>query len=463
MSRQPAIACLVGDDPEKPRSKRRPRPKAAERVVGVHEPLLRGIFRVGGVAGDLVGDPERQLLVLLDEYFICVYIAVPCAFDESYVVQWPALHGSICYPFIPVGEGAGSTRLGGGMPVAPPALSVSMSWRPLALAGGCLLTILAVGLWQERPWQHSAGSLQPTSCRLPVYLTTSNTGGFLTVPGYTFTEVPGNTFIQEAKSADGYWSYDAAAAKWLPVDHRMVSLDGNWWVYATPLASASMSASAALHMVDRHGTDRMVWTGTGMAYPLGWTAGGAVFVHVVATPHFHSDYWLVDPSTGTPRSVPPMPGETVGIDASGSWGIRNLLTGPASDTKAPEHWTLIRTDIRSAATVSWWDQTLPALVVATGFDGDQHPILRIVPFDSDRERYVLLTSPNTETEITGDARAMKFYPGSALGDSHGVWFGDLQGAVWLWNAGDGLQRVAQLPTHLTDFVADVAVIAGPCR
>ncbi len=343
---------------------------------------------------------------------------------------------------------------------ARPALSVSMSWRWLALTAGCMLTIAAAGLWLERPWQHPAGSVQPTSCRLPVYLSTSNIGGFLTVPGYAFTKEPGNPFIQESKSAYGYWSYDASIARWLPVDQRMISSDGNWWVYAAPLAP---SVSASFHLVDRHGSDRTVWTGTGRAYPLGWTAEGAVFVHVGPSPRFQSEYLLVDPPTGTLRSLAPMAGDIFGIDASGSWGMQNELTGPAADAKTPEHWTVVRTDIRSGATVTWWDQTIPALVVATGFDGDHHPILRIVPFDGDRERYVLLTSPNNQTEITGDARAMNFHPGSALGDAHGVWFGDEQGAVWLWQHSGGLQKVAQLPTPLTQRSVDIAVIAGPCR
>jgi hypothetical protein len=59
---------------------------------------LRGVLRVRGVTGDLVGDPKRQLLVLLDKCFISVDIAVFGSFDERYVVQWPALHGSIAIP-----------------------------------------------------------------------------------------------------------------------------------------------------------------------------------------------------------------------------------------------------------------------------------------------------------------------------------------------------------------------------
>jgi hypothetical protein len=75
----------------------------------------------------------------------------------------------------------------------------------------------------------------------------------------------------------------------------------------------------------------------------------------------------------------------------------------------------------------------------------------------------LLTSPKTEAQITGDAHAAAFVPVTAVGDDHGVWFGDVNGAVWLWNAAQGLKRVAQLPTHASDSGSDSAIIAGPCR
>src|SRR5207244_12049599 len=60
--------------------------------------LVRGVLRVRGGIRNLIGDPERQLLIVLDECFIGVDIAVSCALDESGVVQWPALHGSIATP-----------------------------------------------------------------------------------------------------------------------------------------------------------------------------------------------------------------------------------------------------------------------------------------------------------------------------------------------------------------------------
>jgi len=328
-----------------------------------------------------------------------------------------------------------------------------MSTRGKILAWAILLPIAAAGLWLQHPWQHPGRNAQPTSCQLPVYLSTSNTGGFLTVPGYGFTAAPGNTFIGAAKGADKRWSYDATLARWLPVDQRMISSDGNWWVYATPLQP---SVSASFHLVDRRGSDRTVWTGSGRAIPLGWTASGAVFIHVGASPQFQAEYLLVNPSTGTLRSLTPIQGEPAGVDATGLWGVRNLVAGLESDSHAPIHSTVLRTDTSTGAMVTWWDKTIPALVLVLGFDGDGRPILGIngIP-----ERYVLLASPNTETEITGDGGAIEFVPVSTLGDAHGVWFGDFNGAVWLWHAGQGLKRVAQVSTQSTDAL----VIAGPCR
>ena len=333
-----------------------------------------------------------------------------------------------------------------------------MRWR-LALAAG-LLAIVAASLWLERPWQHSPGAGQPTSCRLPVYLVTSNSGGFLAVPGYTFTEVPKNTFMGSAKAADHYWGYNASTASWLPVDHRMISPDGNWWVYATP-QEPSTSKSAAVHLVDRHGSERTVWTGNGRAFPLGWTTEGAVFAYLGPAPRYETGYRLVDPVTGTVRSLATPPGDPVGVDSSGLWSTGEKLAGTEPD-KAP-HATLLRTSIGSGSTVTWLDQVSLAIIIVLGFDQDQRPILGLVSTNGDPERYVLLTSPNTPTAISSDAQAVGFLPATALGDSSGVWFGDAHGAVWLWNARQGLQPVAQLSTHSTDVVSDVAVIAGPCR
>jgi hypothetical protein len=331
-----------------------------------------------------------------------------------------------------------------------------MSTRGSILASVIVLSIAAAGVWLQHPWQRPAATLQTTSCRLPVYLSSANTGGFLTVPGYAFTPVPDKTFTGEAKGPEKHWSYDAQNHRWLPVDHRMISPDGKWWAYATPLPPA---VSASFHVVDRHGSDRTVWFGSGYLFALGWTKGGAAFVHIGPSPEHRTEYLLVDASTGRLRSLAPIGGDPFATDASGLWGTRNVPIGPQSDMREPIRSTVIHANIDTGTTVTWWDQTRPPAGIILGFDQDhQHPILALIPTPSGPLRYVRLTSPNTAEEITGDAEAAAFGPVSVLGDAPGIWFGDYKSAVWLWQEGKGLTRVAQVQTQ-----TEAVVIAGPCR
>ena len=336
------------------------------------------------------------------------------------------------------------------------ALCPTVTWRWLA-AGGCLVALLAAGSWLERPFQHPTSANQrsaPTaSCRLPVYLTGSKIGGFLTVPGYNFT--------RDRNAPDGSRSYDAVLGKWLPVDPRLVSRDGKWWTYQTP-TDPSRSGPSTIHLVDQGGVDRTVWTGDGLAALIGWTDQGAVFVHTSAALHYVVEYWLIQAPFGTLRSLPAIAGDSLGTDASGRWTMRDLPTSPAADSNAPLRWTLSRTDISTGATVTWWDGTIPGLVQLLGFDANEHPVLRIVPDAANHDRLVVLAAPRTETEIVGDAALINLFPSTIVGDQHGIWFGDANGVVWLWTSKNGLQRVAAPPTYAGDQPG-FAAIAGPCR
>jgi hypothetical protein len=330
-----------------------------------------------------------------------------------------------------------------------------MSVRGKILALAIVLPVAAVGLWIQRPWQRPAPPVQSSSCRLPVYLSSANTGGFLAVPGYVFTPVPEKTFAGEAKGPEKHWSYDAHNDRWLPVDYRMISPDSQRWAYGTPQVP---SVSASFHVVDRDGSDRTVWTGSGRVFALGWTRGGAVFVHIGPSPKYQTEYLLVDASTGKLQALAPIGGDPFATDSTGLWGTRNVPAGPGSDENAPLRSTVIRAEISSGATVSWWDQSSSVLGFVLGFDQDHHPVLAIVSTHHGPQRYVRVTSPNTEEVITGDAGAAVFGPVSVLGDSHGIWFGDYKSAVWLWKSGQGLTRVAQVLTQ-----TEAVVIAGPCR
>ena len=92
-ARLAAVDRLVRDDAEQPRAKRRAGAEAVEGVVGLHETLLRRIFRILLRAGDDVSRARRERLVARHELRVRVLIAVPAQFHEFSVLQWPALHG----------------------------------------------------------------------------------------------------------------------------------------------------------------------------------------------------------------------------------------------------------------------------------------------------------------------------------------------------------------------------------
>ena len=77
-----------GDDLEEPGSKRRARPEARQGEIRLDEGTLRGILRLGRVAGDDVRGPKGEILVLPHKHFVGGAISAAGAFDCSRLVQW---------------------------------------------------------------------------------------------------------------------------------------------------------------------------------------------------------------------------------------------------------------------------------------------------------------------------------------------------------------------------------------
>ena len=60
--------------------------------MGLDEPLLSGVFRLGGASGHEIRSPERDPLMCAHEFLIGVVVAPLRPFDELFICGWPAHH-----------------------------------------------------------------------------------------------------------------------------------------------------------------------------------------------------------------------------------------------------------------------------------------------------------------------------------------------------------------------------------
>src|SRR6266480_6054203 len=93
-----AVLCLVRDDPQQPWAERRSSAEATEREVGLGEPVLGGVFRLGGQARNHVGGPGGECLISPHQLAVRLGVSVLCAFHEYSVLRRPALHGVGSHP-----------------------------------------------------------------------------------------------------------------------------------------------------------------------------------------------------------------------------------------------------------------------------------------------------------------------------------------------------------------------------
>src|SRR5712691_10380475 len=87
-----AVASLIGDDAQQPRSGFGARAEGVQGPVGLEHAFLRGVLRLGGGSGDYVSDSERDLLVSLHNLLKGTLIAALRACEQFGFVRWTALH-----------------------------------------------------------------------------------------------------------------------------------------------------------------------------------------------------------------------------------------------------------------------------------------------------------------------------------------------------------------------------------
>jgi hypothetical protein len=242
------------------------------------------------------------------------------------------------------------------------------------------------------------------------------------------------------------------------------------YVSGSPVGPGPYHGDTAIHLVDLVGGqgDRVIWTNAlDDATILGYSEVGVVFmvnarpaplgtrVDVDAAALGH---WLLNPADGrlTKISMPQGPQPP------------NTAAGPYLWTTRQPKNQLVRIDLQTGAEQPWHDMrefepTHGPAGNIIGFDNQYRPIYRFGSRDPGvAYKVVLLSAPDQAVVIysghQGDATG--FDPTEAIGDSHGIWFGDFfNSAVWLYHAGT-LDRV---PVNgLPQGSASIIDLAGPC-
>jgi hypothetical protein len=306
-----------------------------------------------------------------------------------------------------------------------------------------------------------------SSCRLPLASSdapldgkashgSKGKGGFLTFPNATFQTDP-----------ESLGSYDAAAAKWLPVPSAWIAPDGSAYAYTDGARAYVVNAA----------------TGTSKAFPLphpamvvAYDTGGVYLEEVIpnsdANPH---GLGLLDPDTGAYSQLFPAGSynrqQWYSIEHGGfAYVVENNTNWGASPTDGPKPIgnELFRVDLNRSSLMYGGLVSVMAIpstaILVVGFDGGDQPVLSARTTATASYRIYTAASikiggtpsaPGGAPQYEGPSNADWNPAGPVRGDAHGIWFTSKSGSIWLYVPGKGMQRVAQAPMQSP-------IVAGPC-
>lgn len=203
-----------------------------------------------------------------------------------------------------------------------------------------------------------------------------------------------------------------------------------------------------LHVVDvATGADRIVLKGatfstSGQTYAVWgvvqYAADGVYIEKQAYASEGLYGLWLVNPDTGSSRQVLP---ETVRDFSFGS-GAAWAGTGPPY-----ENTTMDRVDLATGARTEWFSKPNP-FVWYEGSDASGRPLMMWQPGTAAASEVWVLSGPSQGSQLySGPFSTMPFPPGPT--DSHGVWFGSLDGGsvLWLLDGNDQFVKVAGSPVQ----------------
>ena len=321
--------------------------------------------------------------------------------------------------------------------------------RVLAVAA-LLLVAGCAGTGTGSAQTHSAGTTPGAvnfACRLPFLLSASAqpTPGFVSLPAGTFQ--PDST----AGRTVGY--YDAALSKWLPVDRRAVSPDGQ--LYATTTEGivdkfGSVQAPATLNIVTAAtGAVRTIAL-TNLRPQAGTTALFLEVIDVEPDAVYGlergqaglGELYRVDLTSGALSDV-------YGAQRPEAVGFGAFWFG-APDPNAPGAGAapadLRRWDLQAHSTSVWFSRA-SAEVYLIGFDHKGAAVVLVIDHGnaSGSTEIWTVSQPGSETRIYA-APTNAATPSLLVGmvaDNHGLWFGAASG-VFFYSASTGFRKVSDV-------------------
>ncbi len=236
-------------------------------------------------------------------------------------------------------------------------------------------------------------------------------------------------------------TYEPLSHRWLPVSSSAI---------APNKRSYAVAIGGDLSIVDiSSGRRSVIFSAPDIHNVVGYTPAG-VYVSRGAWP---PDLWLIRADSRTAERV-----QIEGLSSTDplSWIVsRGALWARSSTAGA-----VMRIDLEGHTSANWL--AIPnSILYILGFDDSGRPIVWI----DDQGKVLVLTGPATSTTVASSMGSPGFRPISALGDWHGLWFGNgvHDGSIWLYQPARGLRKAAEIPPAASSGTADRSSrIAGPC-
>lgn len=270
-------------------------------------------------------------------------------------------------------------------------------------------------------------------CSLPVEVTTDSVA-------FVQVQLPGGLVVNRSEAPDPSLypttSYDVRAGRWLPVRQSAISPDGRTWAYGTGVIGTSLGRSGTLHVVDVvTGKDTQLWAGSGGAEVVGFVGARIYFQETAPAPGI----WFVDQGRpGSAHRIGDLPSEwSSPVTVLGPAGAFEVAFGSAGES-------VEGMDLATGAVSTWLDPLPGSYVWILGLDSQGRPLVEVQGVQS--VQVLLLEGANKAVRIS-DGSNTTFVPSAAVGDSHGIWFGD-GGSIWLYQASTGLREIFKMPAAL---------------